>query len=163
MLYWRSTEIGLRFVDAKEFPTSATDDLAAGAELPAGFRALWLRSSQICVQVAGHSIRAEPSDVGGLRGAEELCRFLALAPACYDELRLVAPVAEPSVTLKAEYLTTQDTVMHRVGHSFDNLQALAVALRYFAHDYGLIVSMANAEAFLRVVRVMPWPPKFRRS
>ena len=160
VLFRRSDNIGLRYDDVIETDTDPADEPASGAELPACFLRLWLQTSCICIEVAGHSLDAELTDMSGLHAAEELCRFLALAPACYEELRLF-PVAERSLTLEAEYLSMQapDTVMHRAIERYDDLQAIAAALQRFADAYGLTVSVLdhnNGLTFLSVMRVRPW-------
>ncbi len=163
VLHRRSEDIILWYFDTSGidtyFDTSGSDtesmaEPAAGAELPVSFRALWLQTRHICIEVAQHSLNAELSDESGLHAAEELCRFLALAPACYEELRLLA-ADERSVTLQAEYCLTQDTVMYRVEQCYDDLQAVAVALRRFADLYGLALTVSDDETFLSVVRVRP--------
>ena len=148
----RSESIGLRIVDVIQTDIGDMDEPAYGAELPISFRALWLHTSHICVEVAGHSLGAAPPEADEFDAAEELCRFLDLAPACYEELRLYTDAEFPMLTLRAVYLSPQDTIMHCVEQCFDNMQAVAAALRRFADDYDMAVSMSEAGTFLSVVR-----------
>ena len=157
VLHWRSESVCLRYVDASRPDIGSMSEPTAGAVLPVGFRALWLQTSYMCVEVAGHSLDAELSDIRGIHAAAaaELCRFLALAPACYKELRLLAVADRPRLSLVAVWLSTQETILHRARQHFHNLQAVAEALRRFADDYGLAVS--SCDTFISVVRIRPWP------
>jgi len=61
-------------------------DLPEAAGLPSGFSALWLRTDCIKPPSAGHPDGAAVAFA--VQPAERLCRFLGLAPRCYQEFRL---------------------------------------------------------------------------
>jgi len=108
------------------------------ADLPIGFRALWVHTGYLYVagaRLTGDAMLSQTCDPPEVLAARGLCRFLAAAPLCYEELRLV-PVAGYSLTIETAWLSLQDNEGYGVDHDFGNLQALAAALRRVADIHG---------------------------
>ena len=78
--------------------------------------------------------------------------YLAAAPLCYEELRLV-PVAGYSLTIKTAWRSLQDNEKYAVDHDFDKLPALAAALRRLADVQGQAVRLSDDEAYLSLLLV----------
>ena len=124
---------------------------AEAADLPAGFRALWLRTSCIALGSAGYT-GGNGSAVTGVDVAEELCRFLGLAPKSYRKFQLYPGPKSRTLSIQAEWLPTPDDAVECSTGSYDSFEAAAAAMRQFAPAHGLSVSIADDHAHLLVVR-----------
>ena len=124
---------------------------ANSADLPIGFRSLWLQTGCISLGSAGHSGGAA---VTGVDVAEELCRFLGLAPQCYKEFRVSADAWHMwGISIYAEWLPLPDEAMACSSGSFDGLLAMAAAMQQFVSAHGLAVSVPGNLSYLLVVRL----------
>ena len=145
VLEWRSDYIRLEYLTITRTGLDSTTECVDVAELPGGFRALWLRSRYTAVGVAKHSagavrvdtVRADfaaQDDYEDVHGANELCRYLTLAPACYEELRLFASDNESMLRIAADWYEPPDNEWDgdTVEQRYEDLQALAAALRRVA-------------------------------
>jgi hypothetical protein len=126
---------------------------AKTADLPPGFQALWLRTGCIALGSAGYE-GGGGSAVTGVDVAEELSRFLGLAPQSYREFHLFAVGGGESsaLSIEAEWLPTPDDAMECSTGSFASLDAVAEAMQMFASAHGLSVNITDDHAHLRVVR-----------
>ncbi len=102
---------------------------------------------------AGGAVLAQTDD--SALAAEELCRFLAGGPYCYEGLRLVPVDEELTLTFGASWLSLQDNGRHGVYYDFANLQAAAAALRRVADAHGLAVWLSPDAAYLSLPRIRP--------
>ncbi len=129
------------------------------ADLPISFRALWLQTDRIFISVAERStgaVLASDEEVQTVDPARELCRFLSLAPGCYEEFRLFASGEHPMLTIWAEYELPDQPVEDPFGSidaEFSSLQDLASAMQPFAHEDSLAVSLSSDATYVHVVRV----------
>ncbi len=146
-LEWQSDYIRLGYLTITwtglNLNSTCAGERANVADLPCGFRALWLRSEYIVVGVAKHSAGAAltppradfaaQDDYEHIHGANELCRFLSLAPASYEELRLFAVDEQTVLTVATDWCVPPSDVWGGAGDTvakpFKDLPALAAALR----------------------------------
>ncbi len=78
---------------------------ARSADLPLSFRALWLRTDRIALASAGRPGGREVTEVDEI---EELCRYMGLAPACYEEFRFYTYYG---ISIDAEWLSLPEEAM----------------------------------------------------
>jgi len=147
--------VNLKDVSADGVDGRDTNTPAEAADLPTGFRELWLRVNHINVETTRH---AGGAPVSGIDIAEELCWFLALAPDCYRAFRLYeyrdecwyyTSVSVPYISLS---LLGSNGVSSCTG-KFDSLQDMAAAMQRFEDAHGFIVSTSADQTHLLVVRV----------
>ena len=119
---------------------------AHSADLPLSFRALWLRTGQISLASAGHPGGDEVTEVDEV---EELCRFMGLAPACYEEFRFYTHYG---IGIDVEWLPLPEEAMECSSGGFGSLQAGAKAMQRVSTAHGLAVSVSDDETHLIVVR-----------
>ena len=153
MLELRSDYLCLGYVAARlaDINTNAPRVIA---DLPVNFRALWLRTSCICVKYNKHSGGASVTDddeLVALYVAGELCHLLSLAPASYKEFRLFARATHPTLAIHAQYDETLDVI----DFIYDDLPAVRDAMHQVADAQGLAVSLSEGAAYLRVDRIRP--------
>ncbi len=121
---------------------------SCSADLPVGFRALWLRTGRISLASAEHRGGGEMTDVDEV---EELCRFMGLAPACYEEFRFVTYYG---ISIDVTWLSESHDDIECATGGFATVQAGAKAMQRFADDHGLVVSvrMSDDQPYLLVTR-----------
>ena len=112
---------------------------ARSADLPLSFRALWLRTGRIALASAGHPGGEEVTEVDEV---EELCRFMGLAPPCYEEFRFYTYFG---ISIDAEWLPLPEEAMECSSGGFASVQAGAKAMQRFADDHGLVVSVGTSD------------------
>ena len=112
---------------------------AYSADLPTGFRALWLRTERISLTSAGHPGGAEVTEVDA---TEELCRFMGLAPPCYKEFRFYSYFG---LGIDAEWLPLPEDAMECSSGGFASLQAGAKAVQRFGDAHGLVPSVPEID------------------
>ncbi len=158
ILEWRCEWIGFSYVDTDRSQPGAPATRADVTDLPVSFRALWLHTTSICVPVAEHSggaVLHAAAEADDINGAEEFCRVLSLAPACYEEFRLYADVTHPMVDIASMWMLADGNKVDNVDDRFQDLQALAAAMHRFASAHGLAVSLSADDTFLRIDWVGP--------
>ena len=105
---------------------------------------------------SGGAVRTSLAQAQNVDPAEELCRFLGLAPECYEEFHLFAtgePPEVPMLSVEAWWEVGQN--MGTEEEPYDSLQALATDMQQFAERHKLAVSLSDDEVYLRVVRMQP--------
>jgi len=126
------------------------------ANLPLSFRSLWVYADRIRVAVAEHSGGASLESIQEVQDvypANELCRFLSLAPVCFHDFRLFAGGEQPKITVIADWELKDDSDYSTVYVHFDELRDLAAAMQQFARAHGLTVTLSSDETYLHVVRL----------
>ena len=135
---------------------------AEAADLPPGFRELWLRTGVLGLGNAGCEPRLGQhvtyvsdtwiTTVYDPGVAEELCRFLSSAPDSYREFRLYGGSESPALSVQAQSLPHPTELMKTSTESFDSLEAAAAAMQHFAPAHGLAVSVSDDQTHLLIVR-----------
>ena len=157
VLEMRSKSIILDYHRNTRATPDCLDTSPVAANLPVGFRALWLHTG--CI----HADRPEKIERPALLSAdvaETLCQLLGLAPDCYQEFRLMTfgqathEKQDSALVIKAQ----MRSLLYRPGEatrSFDSLQAVAAAMQRVADAYGLAVSMSDddSETYVLLTRV----------
>ena len=124
-------------------------DLPEAAGLPGGFSALWLRTDCIKPPSAGHPVDGAAVAGVAVQPAEDLCRFLGLAPRCYQEFRLFTFWHLSVGTERKEWLPNGN---YSASHTIDSLRAVAAAMQQAADAHKLVVSVSDDEAHVLVTR-----------
>ncbi len=121
---------------------------ARSADLPLSFRALWLRTGRISLVSDGHPGGGEVTEVDEVK---ELCRFMGLAPTCYEEFRVFTYYG---IRIEVQWLSESQDDMECATGGFATVQAGAEAMQRFADDHGLVVSvrMSDDQPYLLVTR-----------
>ena len=120
---------------------------AQPTDVPCGFGALWLRGDSIRVRNAGH-LGDEPAHY--VEVADELCRFLSLAPECYREFRLYVG---SRLSMYVDWVPLPNGVAQSSNGCFFRQQSVVGSIQQFAGMHGLAASMAEDQTHVRVVRV----------
>ncbi len=102
---------------------------------------------------SGGAVLQSSEEAQGVNPAEELCRFLNLAPVCYQEFRLCAGGEHPVLNVSADWQLEDINEFDDVNVKYDSVQDLALAMQRFAHAHGLNVGLSGDETYLHVVRV----------
>jgi len=150
-----SGDIYLSHVGGSRAQADHAGNLTLAADLPAGFRALWLRTACVTIPSAGHAAGIAEADVNV---PEEFCRFLSLAPQSFQEIRLLAHDEYGPAGVECQYLPRRgeghgcDTYNTAGMRQHEGLQAKAAALQQFTNRYGLAVSVSDDETHLLVTR-----------
>ena len=153
-LEWRSNLVSLDYVEAVPHVSASTAS-APMANLPVGFRSLWLHTGFIGIGDAEPSGGAAPAgmaEADEVSGAVDLCYSLGLAPDCYEEFRLFAGAGHPMLTIEVFRPASQDS-NDSVSYFFDSLQEVAADMEPVAAAHGLTVSVSSDGTYLRVSRV----------
>jgi hypothetical protein len=122
------------------YPADERSMPAETADLPAGFRALWLRTS--CIELV--------SSVGFTRGeefgidpaidvdvAKELCRFLGSAPDSYREFRLYYDTGRFTLGVELTGPPVINDLTQCITDGLGSLEDAAAAMRQWSSAYGL--------------------------
>ena len=155
VLELRGDVVTLRAIGAVDADGHDANTPAEAADLPTGFRELWLRASSIDVQISGH---AGSAPVSGIDIAEELCRFLALAPQSYRAFRLYEYRHEYyyTITVSVPWISLSlsgSNGVSRCAGRFDSLQDMATAMQRFADGHSLAVSLSDDQTYVLLMRV----------
>ena len=154
VLEWRCEWVGFNYVESDRSQPNAPAARAALANLPVSFSALRLYTTSICIEIAedfSGAVLNAAEDEEVVAGAEELCRVLSLAPACYQEFRVYADMSDPAITI-AVMVANGDRTDH-IDYGFDDLPTLAEAVHCVASVHGLGAGMSHDETYLRIDRV----------
>ena len=157
MLEVRTTYATFSYVDSdvREEMGLATGS-ADVAALPVSFRALRLHASRMYISVAENSggpVLQSVEEAQEVKPAAELCRFLNLAPKCYEEFRVYAGGEHPAVTVSAAYDLEDEVAFSRRTVKLSSLQVLASAMQRHAGDHRLTVGLSSDATHLHVIRV----------
>ena len=154
VLVIRAGSVECSYLNASELREQHARAPLETGDLPAGFGALWLRTSLI--------VLGNPDDEGRVRligtgddAAQQLLYFLEQAPRSYREFCICGDDESSGLTVEAGSLFFPDAVgVFKAGaFSFDSLEAAAGAMRQFAPDHGLAVSICDDQTYLRVRRL----------
>lgn len=129
--------------------------VAESADLPVGFRPLWLRTSRINLGRAAHLAGATLADISS---ELELCWFLSLAPECYQEFRLFNGPGSLPLSVQVEWQrwpNRDETACCMCMWSFASWQAVAASMQRCADAHGLAVSISDDQSHVQVVRLQP--------
>ena len=149
MLEVHGDDVRLYYVEARAAGRQPWGALRIPADLPLGFRTLSLHTGDICLGGEDHPGSAAVTEVDY---AAELYQFLAAAPECYEEFRLYAGAASPSLELSLAWLEQPGADTQECSCYFASLHALAAVMQRVAHGYDLTVSMSDDQTHVRLCR-----------
>ena len=144
----------LKYLSADDADGRDANAPAEVADLPTGFRELWLRAKEVHV---ARTERAGGAPVSGVDIADELCRYMAFSPNSYRVFRLYEHKIEESyfTAAYAPYMTLSQKGSNGLcscAGRFDSMRDVATAMQRFEATHGLTVSMSDDQTYVLIVR-----------